>query len=138
MSINRLHNFYCLYLQARDAQDPAGEERRGPDAARYHRGEPGLSGRVPPHRAQERIRVSQVATFVVSVYRVVYPVSSKTKYCLPGRRDILKTEQCLARQLESSMSAGQIIQELNDLENSNSFSRRSKIWVLQSKILIVS
>ena len=40
------------------------------------------------------------------------------------RRDILKTEQCLARQLESSMSSGQIIMELNDLENSNSLSRR--------------
>ena len=40
------------------------------------------------------------------------------------RRDILKTEQCLARQLESSMSSGQIIMELNDLENSNSLSKR--------------
>ena len=46
------------------------------------------------------------------------------------RRDILKTEQCLARQLESSMSASTIIMELNELENSNSFSKRSKIWMI--------
>ena len=45
------------------------------------------------------------------------------------RRDILKTEQCLARQLESSMSAGQIISELNDLENSNSLSKRLKAFI---------
>ena len=46
------------------------------------------------------------------------------------RRDILKTEQCLARQLESSMSSGQIIGELNDLENSNSLSKRFIEWKL--------
>jgi len=56
------------------------------------------------------------------------PIVLKKEYGC-HRRDILKTEQCLARQLESSMSAGQIIMELNDLENSNSFSKRSKIWL---------
>ena len=57
------------------------------------------------------------------------PIVLKKEYGC-HRRDILKTEQCLARQLESSMSASQIIMELNDLENSNSFSRRSKIWMI--------
>ena len=52
------------------------------------------------------------------------PIVLKKEYGC-HRRDILKTEQCLARQLESSMSAGQIIGELNDLENSNSLSQRS-------------
>ena len=56
------------------------------------------------------------------------PIVLKKEYGC-HRRDILKTEQCLARQLESSMSAGQIIMELNDLENSNSLSRRFKIWM---------
>ena len=57
------------------------------------------------------------------------PIVLKKEYGC-HRRDILKTEQCLARQLESSMSASQIIMELNDLENSNSFSKRSKIWMI--------
>ena len=51
------------------------------------------------------------------------PIILKKEYGC-HRRDILKTEQCLARQLESSMSSGQIISELNDLENSNSLSKR--------------
>ena len=51
------------------------------------------------------------------------PIILKKEYGC-HRRDILRTEQCLARQLESSMSSGQIIGELNDLENSNSFSKR--------------
>ena len=51
------------------------------------------------------------------------PIILKKEYGC-HRRDILKTEQCLARQLESSMSSGQIIGELNDLENSNSFTKR--------------
>ena len=56
------------------------------------------------------------------------PIVLKKEYGC-HRRDILKTEQCLARQLESSMSASQIIMELNDLENTNSCSRSSKIWM---------
>ena len=56
------------------------------------------------------------------------PIVLKKEYGC-HRRDMLKTEQCLARQLESSMSSGQIIMELNDLENANSFSKRSKIWL---------
>jgi hypothetical protein len=74
------------------------------------------------------------------------PIVLKKEYGC-HRRDILKTEQCLSRQvllaikiihictptslqLESSMSAGQIIMELNDLENSNSLSKRMKIWLI--------
>ena len=69
------------------------------------------------------------------------PIVLKKEYGC-HRRDILKTEQCLSRQvkeksiiwdnrlfqLESSMSAGQIISELNDLENSNSMSKRLAVW----------
>ena len=57
------------------------------------------------------------------------PIVLKKEYGC-HRRDILKTEQCLARQLESSMSSGQIIGELNDLENSNSLSKRFIEWKL--------
>ena len=70
---------------------------------------------------------------VVQYFRVnlaeSLPIVLKKEYGC-HRRDILKTEQCLSRQLESSMSASQIIMELNDLENSNSFSKRSKIWMI--------
>jgi len=85
------------------------------------------------HRVlQERNIEGQTLLAIIEVNRVSLaeslPIVLKKEYGC-HRRDILKTEQCLARQLESSMSAGQIIMELNDLENSNSFSKRSKIWL---------
>ena len=77
---------------------------------------------------QERNYEGQTLLAIIEVNRVnlaeSLPLVLKKEYGC-HRRDILKTEQCLARQLESSMSAGQIIGELNDLENSNSLSQRS-------------
>ena len=85
------------------------------------------------HRVlQERNIEGQTLLAIIEVNRVnlaeSLPIILKKEYGC-HRRDILRTEQCLARQLESSMSAGQIVSELNDLENSNSLSKRSKIWL---------
>eukprot|EP00092_Neocalanus_flemingeri_P005491 GFUD01005921.1.p1 GENE.GFUD01005921.1~~GFUD01005921.1.p1 ORF type:complete len:1477 (-),score=243.09 GFUD01005921.1:84-4514(-) len=82
---------------------------------------------------QERNLEGQTLLAIIEVNRVnlaeCLPIVLKKEYGC-HRRDMLKTEQCLARQLESSMSAGQIILELNDLENANSFAKRSKIWMI--------
>ena len=86
------------------------------------------------HRVlQERNAEGQTLLAIIEVNRVnlaeSLPIVLKKEYGC-HRRDILKTEQCLSRQLESSMSSGQIIMELNDLENSNSLSKRMKIWTI--------
>ena len=57
------------------------------------------------------------------------PIVLKKEYGC-HRRDVLKTEQCLARQLESSLSASHIINELNDLDNADSCLKKFKIWVI--------
>merc|ERR1719193_2492122 len=84
------------------------------------------------HRVlQERNAEGQTLLAIMEVNRVnlaeSLPIVLKKEYGC-HRRDILKTEQCIARQLESSLSASCIINELNDLENSNSFSKKFKIW----------
>ena len=86
------------------------------------------------HRVlQERNAEGQTLLAIIEVNRVnlaeSLPIVLKKEYGC-HRRDILKTEQCLSRQLESSMSSGQIIMELNDLENSNSMAKRLKIWTI--------
>ena len=86
------------------------------------------------HRVlQERNAEGQTLLAIIEVNRVnlaeSLPIVLKKEYGC-HRRDILKTEQCLSRQLESSMSSGQIIMELNDLENSNSLAKRLKIWTI--------
>ena len=57
------------------------------------------------------------------------PIVLKKEYGC-HRRDVLKTEQCLARQQESSLSASHIINELNDLDNADSCLKKFKIWVI--------
>lgn len=88
-------------------------------------------GHVTHGVLQERNMEGQTLLAIIEVNRVnlgeSLPLVLKKEYGC-HRRDILKTEQCLARQLESSMSSCHIINELNDLENSNSFSKKFKIW----------
>lgn len=91
-----------------------------------------MSRHVTHKVLQERNIEGQTLLAIIEVNRVnlaeSLPLILKKEYGC-HRRDILRTEQCLARQLESSMSAGQIVSELNDLENSNSVSKRCKIWL---------
>ncbi|XP_023331306.1 uncharacterized protein LOC111703561 isoform X3 [Eurytemora carolleeae] len=88
-------------------------------------------GHVTHGVLQHRNIEGQTLLAIIEVNRVYLaeslPIVLKKEYGC-HRRDILKTEQCLSRQLESSLSAFHIINELNDLENSNSFSKKFKIW----------
>ena len=112
------------YIQAKSAKDDALREVLVNRQTYRH-----VTHRV----LQERNAEGQTLLAIIEVNRVnlaeSLPIVLKKEYGC-HRRDILKTEQCLSRQLESSMSSGQIIMELNDLENSNSMAKRLKIWTI--------